>query len=197
MYCPDEGPAVGSVTREGVKLLSFSPQVCDTREQEDKDVRTSNYTPGTCEIGALKMLVKNNAPRWRSQAPWEGRVQSWEWGVEEEVFCSSSCWWDPVGLLARDSQRMHTVLYLLKPRLHFNLMCVSKSTFKLSLKPLLLKILPVWSSQPVVLQPIGKLLSCKERNEHLLVSLKFWRPVLSSQLCHRQDQGQTHRHLSS
>lgn len=63
MYCPDEGPATGSVTREGVKPLSFSPQVRDTREQEDKDVRTSNYTPATCEIRALKMLVKNNAPR--------------------------------------------------------------------------------------------------------------------------------------
>lgn len=55
MYCPDEGPAAGSVAREGVKPLSSSLQVCDTREPEDKDVRTSNYTPGTCEIVALKM----------------------------------------------------------------------------------------------------------------------------------------------
>lgn len=61
MYCPEEGPATGSAAREGVKLLSFSPQVRDTREQEDKDVRPSNYTPGTCEIRALKVLVKNNA----------------------------------------------------------------------------------------------------------------------------------------
>jgi len=43
--------------------LSISRQAHDTREQEDKDVRTSNYTPGTCEIGALEVLVKNNAPR--------------------------------------------------------------------------------------------------------------------------------------
>lgn len=53
MYCPDEKPAAGSAVKEGIKPLSFSRQAHDTREQEDKDVRTSNYTPGTCEIRAL------------------------------------------------------------------------------------------------------------------------------------------------
>lgn len=63
MYCPGEGPAAGSATRQGVKPLSSSQQAYGTREEGDKDVRTSNYTPGTCEIGALEVLVKNAAPR--------------------------------------------------------------------------------------------------------------------------------------
>lgn len=61
MYCPDKGPATGSAVREGIKPFSFSQQASDTREQEDKDVRTSNNTLGTCEIGAFKVLVKSNA----------------------------------------------------------------------------------------------------------------------------------------
>lgn len=63
MYCPGEGPAAGSAMRQGAKPLSSSQQAHGTREEEDKDVRTSNYTPRTCEIGALEVLVKNNAPR--------------------------------------------------------------------------------------------------------------------------------------
>lgn len=108
MCCLDEGPAAGSAARGGVKPLSSSQQARDTREQADKDVRTCNYTPGTCEIRALEVLVKNNAPRWWSQAVGEGLVQGWEWDVGEEVLCLSSCWRGPAGHLARGLQSMRT-----------------------------------------------------------------------------------------
>lgn len=63
MHCPGEGPAAGSAMRQGIKPLSCSQQAHGTREEGDKDVRTSNYTPGTCEIGALEVLVKDDGPR--------------------------------------------------------------------------------------------------------------------------------------
>lgn len=61
MYCPDEGPAADSAARKGIIPLSSSRQAHDIREQEDKDVRTSNYAPATCEIRALEVLAENNA----------------------------------------------------------------------------------------------------------------------------------------
>lgn len=63
MWCPGQGLAAGSATRQGAKPLFSSQQAHGTREEEDKDVRTSNYTPGTCEIGALEVLATNDAPR--------------------------------------------------------------------------------------------------------------------------------------
>lgn len=63
MHCPGEGPAAGSATRQGAKPLSCSQQAHGTREEGHKDVRTSNYTLGTCEIGALEVLVEDDAPR--------------------------------------------------------------------------------------------------------------------------------------
>lgn len=144
MYCPGEGPAAGSAMRRGAKPLSSSQQARGTREEEDKDVRTSNYTPGTCEIGALEVLVKNDAPRGWGGAAGEGRAQWWEWGAAEEI-SARPLLMDLEGLPSRDAQNTRAVIYLPKPCLHCNLRCASTSSFKPSLKPLLLATLPIWS----------------------------------------------------
>lgn len=82
MYCPGQGLAAGSATRQGAKPPCSSQQAHGTREEEDKDVRTSNYTPETCEIGALEVLATNDAPRCCRGAQEKGEHSGGSEGLE-------------------------------------------------------------------------------------------------------------------